>query len=388
MTTQNTTVNTATNQIITLRDALTMYEKRVSVHKKGHAQEKYRIALYCRYPIADLPISSITSVDIASFRDQRLSEINPRTGNKLAAATVRLDLALLSDMFRIGKIEWGICNDNPVANIRKPKLAPGRDRRLSAREERLIIRYCAKHNAKPLLSIFNLALETAMRQGEILTLKWEHINLQTRIAHLPETKNGSKRDVPLTMMARDILAAQGVKLSGRVFTHYNSNGLKSSWRSMIKQLRIDDLHFHDLRHEAISRLVERGIFDLMEVAAISGHKSLSMLKRYTHLRAQRLVRKLDAGTHKGKATVLSLLIPYPAVIEDEGDNIKVTFPDFDQLHATGPCRDSAIQFAQNALLRKILTMMRQGKSIPPPDNFLEIIDESRILRLDPLANCE
>ena len=166
------------NNSLTLREALTMYRDRVSVHKKGYDQEKYRIGLYFRYPIADKPIRSITSADIAGFRDQRLSETNPRTGNRLAAATVRLDLALLSDMFRIGKIEWDICDDNPVANVRKPKLSPGRDRRITAREERLILRYCAQRQTREMIAIFQIALETAMRQGEILSLCWEHINLQ------------------------------------------------------------------------------------------------------------------------------------------------------------------------------------------------------------------
>lgn len=361
-----------------------MYCERVSIHKKGHAQEKYRINLYCRYSIADLPIRDITSVDVATFRDERLAEINARTGRPLSPATVRLDLALLSDLFRIGKNEWGICNDNPVANVRKPKLPPGRDRRLAPREERMIMRHCAKQGAQEMTAIVQLALETSMRQGEILGLCWEHINLKSRIVHLPDTKNGSKRDVPLSMEARDILAAQGVKLSGRVFS-YTSSGLKSSWRSMIKRLNIPDLHFHDLRHEAISRLMERGVFNLMEVAAISGHKSLSMLKRYAHLRAQRLVRKLDAGTNKGKAAVLSYLVPYPAFIEPYETQVKVTFPDFDDLHVAGPCLNSAVQQAQDALLRKILVLMRQGRPIPPPDNYLELLDESRLLHLDPLA---
>jgi integrase len=375
------------NNSLTLREALTMYRDRVSVHKKGYDQEKYRIGLYFRYPIADKPIRSITSADIAGFRDQRLSETNPRTGNRLAAATVRLDLALLSDMFRIGKIEWDICDDNPVANVRKPKLSPGRDRRITAREERLILRYCAQRQTREMIAIFQIALETAMRQGEILSLCWEHINLQARIAHLSETKNGSKRDVPLTMTARDLLTAQGVQSSGRVFS-YTSSGLKSSWRSMIKNLGIVDLHFHDLRHEAISRLVERGTFDLMEVAAISGHKSLSMLKRYTHLRAQRLVRKLDAGTNKGKAAVLSYLIPYPAYIVEIEERVHITFPDFEKFQVTGSCLPSTIKIAQDALLRRILTMIRGGQKIPAPDNYLDSLDDSKIIRIDPLSNCE
>lgn len=374
-------------QNITLRDALHMYRDRVSIHKKGYSQEKYRIGLYSRYPIADVPVREVTSIHIAAFRDQRLTEINQRTGNRLTPATVRLDMALLSDMFRIGKIEWGICDDNPVSNVRKPKLPPGRDRRLTPREERTIMRYCTKQGTREMQAIVQIALETAMRQGEILSLKWEHINLKGRIAHLPETKNGSKRDVPLTMLARDIIASQGVKPSGRVFS-YTSNGLKSSWRSMIRNLKIHDLHFHDLRHEAISRLVERGVFDLMEVAAISGHKSLAMLKRYTHLRTSRLIKKLDAGTNKGKAAVLSHLIPYPAHVQMIEAGVNVTFPDFDKLEINGVCKDSTIQVAQDALLRRIMTLMRLGRPIPAPDSYLDLIDEAEIVRLDPLANCE
>lgn len=373
----------------TLREALLMYRDRVSIFKKGYEQEKYRIDLYCRYPIAELRMRSVTSVDVAKFRDDRLMEINRRTGNRITPATVRLDLSLLSNVFTIGKIEWGICDDNPVANVRKPKVPPGRDRRLSAREERMIMRNCTQRGAAQMQAIIQLALETAMRQGEILAMRWEYVDLKRRIVHLPETKNGSKRDVPLTLLARDIVAAQNVKAAGRVWTYTNA-GVKSSWKWMIKKLAIPDLHFHDLRHEAISRLVERGVFDLLEVAAISGHRSLSMLKRYTHLRTTRLIKKLDAGSNKGKAAVLSHLVPYPAYVQSrEETGVQMYFPDFDDgLHVSGPSLESTIVVAQDALLRRIMTLMRQGKPIPPPDHYLESFDESRIMHLDPLANCE
>lgn len=365
-----------------------MYQERVSVLKKGYAQEKFRIALYCRRPIADMRMREITSVEIAQFRDDRLQEVNPRTGNRLTPATVRLDLCLLSNVFTIGKIEWGICDNNPVANVRKPKIPPGRDRRLTAREERLILRSCATRERYELQAIIQLALETAMRLGELHGMQWEYVDLRGRIIHLPETKNGRKRDVPLTIFARDILASRNVKASGPVWT-YSINGIKSSWKWTINKLGIQDLHFHDLRHEAISRLMERGVFNLMEVAAISGHRSLAMLKRYTHLRAARLVRKLDAGSNKGKAAVLSQLVPYPAHIQTHEDGVKISFPDFDDgLHVSGPFVESTIMMARDALLRRIMTMMRQGKSIPPPDHYLGSYDESRIVHLDPLANCD
>ncbi|WP_140429489.1 site-specific integrase, partial [Salmonella enterica] len=139
---------------------------------------------------------------------------------------------------------------------------------------------------------FLLVLETAMRQGEILSLRWEHIDLRHGVAHLPETKNGHSRDVPLSRMARNCLQMLPMSLNGSVF-RYTSSGLRSAWRTALQVLHIDNLHFHDLRHEAISRFFELGNLNVMEVAAISGHRSKNMLKRYTHLRAWQLVSKLD-----------------------------------------------------------------------------------------------
>lgn len=272
---------------LVVREALNKYRTQISILKKGYAQEKYRIEQICRSFLADKTVRQVTSVDIATYRDQRLETTNPRTKRNLATSTVRLEMSLLSNFFDIARIEWGLCDSNPVANVRKPKCPPGRDRRLTPREERLILRYCHGHINPDLYSIVVLAIETAMRQGEILNLHWEHLNLKTRVAHLPETKNGTKRDVPLSTRARDALIRLGVKNKGKVFG-YTAEGLKSTWRFALKKLGIEDLHFHDLRHEAISRLFELGTLDIMEVAAISGHKSLSMLKRYTHLFSQLL----------------------------------------------------------------------------------------------------
>lgn len=247
---------------VTVREAFGRYRTKISILKKGYAQEKYRIEQICRSFLGDKVTRQVTSVNIATYRDQRLEEINPRTKRVLATSTVRLEMSLLSNFFDIGRIEWGICDANPVANVRKPKCPPGRDRRLTAREDRLILRYCHGHTNPDFYSIVVIALETAMRQGEILNMRWEHINLKTRIAHLQETKNGTKRDVPLSVKARDALIRIGVKTKGRVFG-YTAEGLKSTWRFMLKKLSIQDLHFHDLRHEAISRLFELGSLDMI-----------------------------------------------------------------------------------------------------------------------------
>lgn len=365
-------------------EALKKYLTQVSILKKGYAQEKYRVEQIARSFLGNLIVRQVTSVDIATYRDQRLTEINPRTKRKLATSTVRLELSLLSNFFDIARIEWGLCEGNPVANVRKPKNPPGRDRRLTPREERLILRYCHGHVNPDLYSIVVIALETAMRQGEILKLQWEHVNLKTRIAHLPETKNGSKRDVPLSTRARDAFIRLGVKNKGKCFS-YGAEGIKSTWRFALKKLGIEDLHFHDLRHEAISRLFELGTLDMMEVAAISGHKSLSMLKRYTHLRAQKLVKKLEGNKHKGKQTVIDHLIPYPAAVENTADSVRIRLLDFEDISATGPCKESAIRAAQDVLLRCILNMMRDSVSIPAPDQYLEFVEDHRLLMIDPMA---
>lgn len=369
---------------ITLGEGLKLYREKVSILKKGYSQESYRIDALMRAPIALKVMRQLQSTDIASYRDWRLGQKNPRTGKPISAATVRLEMSLLSSVCDVARIEWGACGPNPVSDVRKPAPPPGRDRRLLPREERRIMRYCHGHPTFELYSIIVLALETAMRQGEILKLQWSHINLRQGIAHLPETKNGSKRDVPLSVKAREALIRLGVRTQGRVFG-YTANGLKSAWRLMNMRLEITDLHFHDLRHEATSRLFELGTLDMMEVAAITGHKSLSMLKRYTHLRAVRLVKKLEGHKHRGHLAVLGHLVPYPAIAEQTPEGTVVRVLDFDGLQATASTTEQAIRGAQDALLRHLMVSLRDKVPVPQPDQYLDLVDEDSVIMLDPLS---
>lgn len=373
----------------TLQEALNKYKRQVSILKKGYGQERFRIAVILRSFLGDMGVHEVTSVHIATYRDQRLESLNPKTHKPISPATVRLELSLLSNFFEIARIEWGLCGDNPVKLVRKPKPPPGRDRRLTAREDRQILRHAHNYSNRDLYSIIVLALESAMRQGEILNLRWEHIHLKSRIAHLPETKNGSKRDVPLSPKARDALIRMGVKSSGRVFS-YSKEGLKSVWRAMTIKLGIEDLHFHDLRHEATSRFFELGTLDSVEIAAITGHKSMAMLKRYTHLKAQRLVRKLDSGRNKKRQVLLDIFIPYPGLLTQQEDGFAVQLLDFEDLYGYGQTKEQAIQNASNTLMRKLLTVsMRDGpENLPEPDQFLDEIDESRVVMIDPLNQTE
>lgn len=148
-----------------MREALKKYCTSISILKKGYEQEKYRIDQICRSFLGEKTARTVTSVDIATYRDGRLAVTNPHTKKTLATSTVRLEMSLLSNFFDIGRIEWGICDANPVANVRKPKAPPGRDRRLTPREDRIILRYAHQHVNADLYSIVVLAISQQNAQG-------------------------------------------------------------------------------------------------------------------------------------------------------------------------------------------------------------------------------
>lgn len=271
---------------MTLGEALTRYSRLVTPTKKGAANEQRRIRVWQQNPLSRRLLSSIRSADLAQFRDARLAD--GKSGN-----TVRLDLALISHLFETARREWNMESlGNPVKAIRKPKVSRGRDRRMSADEERLLKDYCAAHHKERLVAMICLAVETAMRRSELIALKWSDIVLAVRVARLHETKNGSARDVPLSPAAIALLERYPKTSDGRVFD-VNKDWVTGEFRAACKALGIVGLRFHDLRHEATSRLFEKGL-NMMEVATITGHKSLAMLQRYTHLKASDIAAKLQA----------------------------------------------------------------------------------------------
>ncbi|ELJ9472277.1 tyrosine-type recombinase/integrase, partial [Escherichia coli] len=160
-----------------------------------------------------------------------------------------------------------------------------------------------------------------------------------------------------------------VNLHGNVFD-YTASGFKNAWRIATQRLRIEDLHFHDLRHEAISRFFELGSLNVMEIAAISGHRSMNMLKRYTHLRAWQLVSKLDARRRQTQK-VAAWFVPYPAHIttidEENGQKAhRIEIGDFDNLHVTATTKEEAVHRASEVLLRTLAIAAQKGERVPSP----------------------
>jgi integrase len=230
--------------------------------------------------------AALTATRVAAYRDARLAD-------GIAGESVRKELALLSKLLKTAMREWGIALPaNPVAVVSKPPPARARDRRLEGDEEARLLASLDQCKSRYMRPLVELAVETAMRQGELLKLRWRDVDFQRRVALLHDTKNGEDRAVPLSTRAVQILQAlPRLVRDERVFP-VSQSLVVQAWGHAVKRAGIEDLHFHDLRHEALSRLAERGDLSVLELAAVSGHKTLQMLKRYTHLRAEDLARKL------------------------------------------------------------------------------------------------
>lgn len=374
-----------------LRDVLGYYGQTISPQKRSHKTEIYRVKALAT-ALGDLALDALTCLHVVAYRDMRLATPHPRDATKtLATSTVKLELMLLSHVFTTAMTEWGMDGlVNPVAKIRKPRSPPGRSRRITPLEERRILRAAHRHPNREFYAIIVLALQTACRQGELLSMRWENVDWQRRTIHLPLTKNGDARDVPLSRAAFGIVAEYlERKPSGKMFT-YGSSGIKSSWRYFIRGLDIEDLHFHDLRHAAVSSLIERGL-NTIEVSAISGHKSMAMLKRYSHLHAWKLVAKLDPQPRpKRERPLLRDQLPaYPAIVTRLFRRVDVEFPDFADLHISVSGRDEqrAIEVAQNRLLRRVVGTLCEGLVPPAPSALTGIPPpgpKGRVVMISPL----
>jgi len=278
---------------MTLIDALDRYIKTISRQKKGRGYEcdKSQAGIIKKYPAARLPLSKITSADISRFRDER--------GKVVGANTVRLNLALISHVFTIAVKEWDMSYlINPVMNIRKLSLKKtARDRRLEGDEETRLLASAKEYNQR-VHALIVVAIETAARRGELASLRWKDI--KGNIATLIDTKTEPLRRVPLSSRAMEAIKSLPRQLhDDRVFG-LHPDAISTAMDRICKRAKALDgkkaqpivgLRFHDLRHEATSRLFEKGL-NPMQVAAITGHKTLQMLKRYTHLRAEDLAKML------------------------------------------------------------------------------------------------
>ena len=274
-------INASYAQKTLFKDLIHQYLKEVTPTLRGAHEDTYRLRKMMRNPISELSLAELTPNKIANYRDERLKEIKPNT--------VIRELAYISSMINHARREWGLGIINPVAQIRKPSQPQGRERVLNDMEMNRLLQELEKINPY-LKSLCKFALETAMRRGELMSLLWKNINFEKRVAFLPITKNGRSRSVPLSTNAIEILNLLPRDIEGRVFP-LNKQTVSILFLRATRRGEIDNFHFHDLRHMALTKLSAR-LTNVLELAALSGHRELKMLQRYVHIKAEDLVKKL------------------------------------------------------------------------------------------------
>lgn len=278
---------------ITVEELVARYITEVVPLMKGADSESFRLRNIVRL-LGRLKLSALTTTAVATYRDKRLKLVS--------SSTVLRELNSLSAILTQATREWGIGIINPVAGVRKPVANRGRSRRLEIDEQTKLMTAleCKGRNSKGQLGagtrnhwikpIVQLALATAMRRGELLSLEWKFVDLERRIAHLPDTKNGMVRNVPLSNAACDLLRRIPRALDGRVFP-ITVDSLKQAFKRAVDSAGLDDFHFHDLRHEATTRMAQL-LPNVIELASVTGHQDLRMLQRYYHPNPTELATKL------------------------------------------------------------------------------------------------
>lgn len=267
----------------TLADLLDRYFSEVSKGKRGVDAESYRIEQFKRSNLAKYAPAAITGKLIAGWRDQRLTEVSP--------ATVLRELQLLGHVFNVAIREWGFgLHSNPVSLIRKPAPNKARDRILNDDQRQALIAAVGQCQNPWIKPVVIFALETATRRGEILSLTWGDVDLERRVAKV-SGKTGS-RTIPLSPACIAMLKALPRSLDGLVFP-VTIETLKQAYERAVARAGIHDFTFHDLRHDALTRLAKLGL-NVLELRAISGHTTANMLQRYVSIDAGDLAGKLAA----------------------------------------------------------------------------------------------
>jgi len=244
---------------VTLGELIHRYRETVSIRKRTGKTERIVLSAFLRHPICLKRLSELRTADFAAYRDARLQEIKP--------SSLRREIAPIRHLFEVARHEWGLpIRDNPLKNLTLTDADPRRERRLQSGELDRLLQASRSSKNKFLRPVILFALLTAMRRGEILALKWSEIDWAAATILIPVSKTGKARTIPLLREAAEILVSLE-RRGDRVFP-ITANALRLAWDRLLRRAGVADLHFHDLRHEAISRLFEVGL-STSEVALIS-----------------------------------------------------------------------------------------------------------------------
>lgn len=284
---------------VTLADGLRRYLAEITPHKKSADTETRNIEAFLarEQELGKKPLYDLSTGDLKALINRRMAPDDPSV-RAITGSTMNRELAFVSHLFTVARAEWDFQDlENPVVLGLRRKENRARDRRLEEGEEDALLAAARAYERDcdpeiPITAVIQVAIDTAMRQGELGKCLWKHVNLREATILLPDTKNGSARTVPLWPSTARLLAGLKRREDGLVFGPTAS--IRQMWTRVLKRAGLKNLRFHDLRHEGTSRLFERTDLTDVEIASVTGHKTLAMLQSYAHLRANKIARKLAA----------------------------------------------------------------------------------------------
>ncbi len=286
----------------TVGDVLDQYQKTVSPTKRGERWEKLRLELIGKKvvegkPFRDIRLADLKPHHIAAWRDARARDTVPGSGAKISGSSVSREMSLLSHALEVARKEWGWLIADPMKEVRRPPDNPPRDRLISDKEIEKITLALGYQEGLPVALpsqrvavAFLLAIETAMRSGEMLGLTSDTVDFEAQVAHLPLTKNGGARDVPLSMRALELLRMLPKVEEGKPLFALSAASRDALFRKAKEKAGIADLTFHDTRHEAITRLAKK--LQPLDLARMTGHTNLQELLTYYNESARDIARRL------------------------------------------------------------------------------------------------
>lgn len=265
--------------LVTLDKLLDRYYEYCQTRKLKALKFIFAHSRIIKRSLGHLSLTNLSSHKLAAYRDKRLLTVSP--------ATVKIELGIVLRTLKLATSEWGYKLAG-TPSVEYPKINNARTRRLAEGEIEKILNYISNPQ---IITIVQLAIETAMRRSEILNICSNHIDWSKHTLNIPNTKTYTARKIPLTNKAVSLLHSMTAYPDNKYF-NIKADSVSQAFKRACNKADITNLRFHDLRHEATTRFFEYGL-NVMEVATITGHKDLRMLKRYTHLKAETIAHKIN-----------------------------------------------------------------------------------------------
>ncbi len=282
-------INTKKSEKLTLGDVCNRFEDEVIHQFKSWKSDRSRLRNIKENKISKILLINLNSSNLAEFRDSRLAE-------GMSKPTINHELTLISRVLKKSMSDWDIYLPRGIPFVKKFKKEEGRSRRITNEEIEAIL---SESESKELENIALIALETSMRRSEIVGIEWKNINLVKRYIKIYDTKNGTDRLVPLSSKAVQII--KSIKQVNERLFHLKPDSVTQAFERATKRAKkklnknksdyLQDIRFHDLRHESTSRIAKK-VSNIIELSAVTGHKDVQMLKRYYHTDIEDLAKKL------------------------------------------------------------------------------------------------